>query len=302
VFYGSGWLLNDTTLVTAGHCVYSEQGYLRSVKIWIGFGSPKEYQDHREFRVGVCVATPVAWIQGESRHDVAFIKFWEPFTAAAPLPYMETPLRGKLCVTVAGYPEDSLPYMQKSSGMLDWNLKKSGFKLLYKHDTYGGNSGSPVLISKNDNSGFIAIGVHVRGGPYDHPGAKYSESGLVNHASIIGHGQNGNDFAALGCALLLYANDDKVSRAPPKSTETLNASPFRQRDILSRGEPYPPREESGFENVIKGFASKFGNLKSVAAALTVTVFIYGVHRQISGLCLVGVFLIFFFLNIFAGCF
>ncbi|OJZ80635.1 hypothetical protein ASPFODRAFT_223337 [Aspergillus luchuensis CBS 106.47] len=100
---GTGWLVRDDTLVTAGHCAFdwsqnNGKGFCRvtEVKAYIGYNGKRSIKDPNvQFRHGVQVVATEGWLQsGVNRHhDVAFIRLDRPFTNVTTLSKpTETPL------------------------------------------------------------------------------------------------------------------------------------------------------------------------------------------------------------------
>lgn len=184
----TGWLVRDDLVVTAGHvaCDWDHKlGLLKEIKCYIGYyGRDKTKNPHVQSRHGVTVAAPYEWLRGpNSVYDVAFIKLDKPFTDVTPFRFFNTPAKGTLTLGVVGYPGD-LKNGGKYGGermyemflRVPFNLADNKRKMLtYEIDTFGGNSGSPVL----KQNGMEAIGVHVLGG-------------TKNSASVIG--PLGNNF------------------------------------------------------------------------------------------------------------
>lgn len=85
---GTGWLVRDDTLVTAGHCAFDwsqndGKGFGRAieVKAYIGYNGKRSINDPDvQFRHGVQIVTTEGWLQsGVNRHhDVAFIRLDRP--------------------------------------------------------------------------------------------------------------------------------------------------------------------------------------------------------------------------------
>ncbi|KAM0335043.1 hypothetical protein ACHAQA_000077 [Verticillium albo-atrum] len=236
----SGWLIRDNLLVTAGHCAYDHAhglGRLLHVKAYIGYSGkesirpadpdPKENYQHIyseydvQFRTGNAVVTTESWLNDGSFEaaDLSFIQLSDPFTGIYPIKYSPTPATGKSKLGVVGFPGDLLnPDVERSDekGAVMWEMylkraepwdtsRTSGNPeglLQYTVDTYGGNSGSPVLLEKpTDPKNVTAIGVHVYGGS-------------KNSASVIG--ASGNVFEQYLEALDVYNGKvNKLVRREP---------------------------------------------------------------------------------------
>ncbi|KAH7136160.1 hypothetical protein B0J11DRAFT_611978 [Dendryphion nanum] len=197
----TGWLIENDLLVTAGHCAHdwsNNYGRLTHVKAYIGYTGKEAVKDSNQvqLRMGIRVASPESWLTRgatESRGDVSFIRVNKPFTGVIPFKYATTPLTGvNQRLGVVGYPGDLMKRSTGEKGALmyemflptNYTLDGSKNKMLqYTIDTFGGNSGSPVLRQGD----LISIGVHVLGGN-------------PNSASVIS-GKYGNSFDALRTAL-----------------------------------------------------------------------------------------------------
>jgi V8-like Glu-specific endopeptidase len=136
---GTGWVIDNETLVTAGHCVYNMQhGHVTAVEAVLGYG---ETTDGVESRRGECVVVHWGWYKTFSpRYDLAFIRVTLPFEKARPIPWMETPITAKdMQVGVVGFPGD-IPgrYMHQSECSITFNLAQSDSMLEYDLDTAGG--------------------------------------------------------------------------------------------------------------------------------------------------------------------
>lgn len=75
---GTGWLISKDIVVTAAHCLYdSNGGYLRSIKVYIGYEGPEETALERnscEMRLGTVATIPAEYIKtGHTVHDVGFV-------------------------------------------------------------------------------------------------------------------------------------------------------------------------------------------------------------------------------------
>ncbi|GAA89749.1 ATP synthase F1 [Aspergillus luchuensis IFO 4308] len=169
---GTGWLVRDDTLVTAGHCAFDwsqndGKGFGRAieVKAYIGYNGKRSINDPDvQFRHGVQIVTTEGWLQSGPT---------------------ETPLISKDIIGVVGYPGDMQmdgefgAQMYEEFKTVKWDRRKAANQMLeYRIDTYKGQSGSPVLVQ---NRPLTSIGAHVYGGAGN------------NSASPIG-GEYGNPY------------------------------------------------------------------------------------------------------------
>ncbi|KAJ2978385.1 hypothetical protein NUW58_g7515 [Xylaria curta] len=201
---GSGWLLDDSTIVTAGHCVYRIErssdrrmnyGLLRAVEIEVCIGYARggaSGSSNMESRKGKWVLTHHEWYDRQEKDcDIALIRLQDAFEHPRGFPHVnETPRRGENeTIYVVGYPIDIPPHlrqtmpedttghiMYESSRSVTWDLDNPDTGLTYRADTYAGNSGGPVL--RYNQEGILeVIGVHVSG----------DEGTGINSATTLGH-------------------------------------------------------------------------------------------------------------------
>ena len=127
---GTGWLINNDTIVTAGHCSYDwshNLGRLTHVKAYIGYHGKESIKDSKnyavQFRTGKRVAVSQGWLAGENNEprDVAFIQVDRPYTGVTPIKYQPTPLTGtKVVLGVVGYPGDLMNPKSKEKGAVSF--------------------------------------------------------------------------------------------------------------------------------------------------------------------------------------
>ncbi|KAJ4228996.1 hypothetical protein NW759_003717 [Fusarium solani] len=161
-YAGTGWLVDNKTIATAGHCVYHKNlGFLKSVDVTFGNETRNPTKLHGTHAV-------VHWcyytvLTGKS--DLGFIRLATSTrdSEALPLSYIQTPrvspAGGKLIAR--GYPtvSERPARMRSSECVANYDLAKTDWYLEYELDTDGGSSGCPVFDG-NDN----VVGIHVRTG------------------------------------------------------------------------------------------------------------------------------------------
>lgn len=153
-YIGTGWLVDSNKLYTAGHCVYSHKagGWAKSVIVVPGqVGSSRPYGSYKAVRF----ATTKDWEDRKSkRYDMGAIKLESNVSHND---YLQPSLSDVDNVTVCGYPQD------RDIGIFQYKMqdtvKKAKGRFFYYIDTFGGQSGSPLL--KNSS---VAIGIHNYGG------------------------------------------------------------------------------------------------------------------------------------------
>ena len=73
--HGTGWLIDEDLVVTAGHVIYDSNdkwGGLSSMKVYIGYNGNDTSE--REYRYGKFVAVPTEWLKdSNAKYDVGFV-------------------------------------------------------------------------------------------------------------------------------------------------------------------------------------------------------------------------------------
>ena len=147
---GTGWLLRDDLVVTAGHVVLSKLKkralYLNAYAGYHGLGSvcKPNVQKRQANRVVILKA----YYQNQSfLHDIAFVRLREPFENVQPFTHCDTPEQGSSSLGIVGYPADKDcndardvgPNMYEEFAHTSWDLHKSSTNLLqYEISTFGG--------------------------------------------------------------------------------------------------------------------------------------------------------------------
>jgi hypothetical protein len=109
---GTGWLIKDDLLVTAGHCSYDwkyKWGRATEVKAYIGYKGKNSVNDRNvQFRSVKQIVTTEGWLKarGARNFDVGFMQVDKPFTGITPFKFEETPATGDKVLGVVGYPGD----------------------------------------------------------------------------------------------------------------------------------------------------------------------------------------------------
>ncbi len=161
---GTGWLVGNRTIITAGHVVYihGRGGWAKSVEVIPG-------RNAADRPYGSCVATSLKSVKGWTKsrkrsHDYAAIILPKSCSYGKQLGYFGygNYSRGtlkNLTVNLSGYPGD------KPSGTQWWHARRvqtvTSRRLVYNIDTAGGQSGSPVWRIKDGKR--YAVGIHTNG-------------------------------------------------------------------------------------------------------------------------------------------
>ncbi|CZR64253.1 uncharacterized protein PAC_14151 [Phialocephala subalpina] len=102
---GTGTLVGETLVLTAGHCVYDRQLHrLVRAEAYLGYSD----KGHADVRCGQLVAFPSTYIDGDEDEDLAVIRLEKPFQEdVRPWELIYTPDQTKLKeIIVVGYPMD----------------------------------------------------------------------------------------------------------------------------------------------------------------------------------------------------
>lgn len=153
-YIGSGWLVSGNKLYTAGHCVYNSDsgGWKTSVIVIPGKSGPSE--PYGRYQATELMATR-GWLDdGSNRYDMGAIKLDRNVSHNSFFtPSLADPNSGNVC----GYPGD------RDQGLFQYEMRhtlnKNGGQFKYFIDTYGGQSGCPVIT--NNTTG---VGIHNYGG------------------------------------------------------------------------------------------------------------------------------------------
>lgn len=160
---GTGWLIREDLVVTAGHNVfsYSYGGQAQRVKCWIGYkGRQFASAEGVQYRQVLNVVTTDTWCSESSigsspeskrQYDVALLQVSAPFEGDVnPFGFIDTPtLTGDKTLTVVGYPGDQ--YITEEGAGKDYgaemyfhsakvpiNLDTTHGMITYDIDTFGG--------------------------------------------------------------------------------------------------------------------------------------------------------------------
>ena len=151
---GTGWLSHGNKLYTAGHCVYCHErgGWMTSIIVVPGqSGFSKPYRSYTATEL----LTTRGWRDENSRrYDMGAIKLASDVNHSD---FLVPTLSDTDTVTVCGYPGD------RDAGKFQYKMhdtvRKEGGRFFYNIDTFGGQSGSPLLRSSS-----ISMGIHNYGG------------------------------------------------------------------------------------------------------------------------------------------
>ena len=170
-FGGTGWLIDEKTVVTAAHNLYDKSTggvtrYAEVVFVTIGSsGTETEETDKAERLRGKSVAIHLGFYSKDpsshdawwKKHDMAAIKLGNPFRNSKCFEWRTTPLQEKdVTIEVVGYPGD-LPstadkglVMYKAQQCINIDLKRDRHQLTYQLDTAQGRKDDRIIVSETE--------------------------------------------------------------------------------------------------------------------------------------------------------
>jgi V8-like Glu-specific endopeptidase len=152
---GTGWLIEEDTVITAGHNLYNTKQNTHAIKVLVCVGYTKEQTTAPidvkcEYRWAKAAAVHWGWYKaGQERFDFAVIRLESPFKDIRKIPFKPTPLKTETAtkLRVLGYPGDLPVKANKMKGRIiyqsecpvpPYNLEMKGYQLEYRLDTAGG--------------------------------------------------------------------------------------------------------------------------------------------------------------------
>jgi glutamyl endopeptidase len=166
---GTGWFIGPKTLITAGHCVFSNYffgGWASTIELIPGLNGNGPNAQPYDCVMSTRFSSTDRWVENEDADfDIGCIHLdtdkgsevgWFAI-GALPSEELESYL-----VNISGYPADrgagTEQYFSKNRV-----LKVSERRLFYEVDTYGGQSGALVWIYEQEGAAPLAVGVHAYG-------------------------------------------------------------------------------------------------------------------------------------------
>ena len=168
---GTGWFIGPKTVLTAGHCVFSNYffgGWASTIEVIPGLNGQGATVGTRPYGAATSVrfSSVDRWTEHEDPDfDIGCIHLDEPLgnevgwfaVGALPPEDLESYL-----VNVSGYPADRGAGAEQYHGR-NRILRVSERRLFYEVDTYGGQSGAPVWICQEEDIQPLAVGIHAYG-------------------------------------------------------------------------------------------------------------------------------------------
>lgn len=166
-YVGTGWFIAPRTLVTAGHCVFSNRtgGWAKSIQVVPGMNGrnrPFGTASSATFR------SVSGWTQGaKPAFDYGAIILPKSAPLGDKVGYfgfsaLKSATLRNLLVNTSGYPADKSVGTQWYNGGRITNVQRNQFD--YMIDTFGGQSGSPVWKYSHSTGTRQVVGIHNYGG------------------------------------------------------------------------------------------------------------------------------------------
>jgi len=180
---GTGWLIDNNTVITAAHNLYnpSEKRHAIKVNVFVGYtGENTTALVRREGRQAQ--AAVVHWgyyATGQEHYDFAVLRLKSPFKDVRSIPFRATPsaTQHSTKLRVVGYPGDLPEDDEKLRGHImyrsqcriaAYNLEDDGYQLRYLLDTYKGSSMQYIAVLESDTNETRQLG---RPGPRSRRGS-----------------------------------------------------------------------------------------------------------------------------------
>lgn len=158
-FVGTGWLIKDNLVVTAGHCVFMHRqgGWAKQVRVFPGRNGQRITKQHMASQLH----TVVGWKdEMDTRYDYGCIRLTDPVVDGGEMGFrvLGTTELERKPLHVIGYPIDRSFTMCGQVRCLATAYERI---LVYDLDIYGGYSGAPTFIVEDNK--IYAVGIHTSG-------------------------------------------------------------------------------------------------------------------------------------------
>jgi len=168
---GTGWFIGPKTLLTAGHCVFSNHffgGWASTIEVipgLVGAGDPGVTRPFGSATSSRFSSVDLWTEKEDADFDIGCIHLDEPLgdevgwfsVGALPPERLASAL-----VNVSGYPGDRGGGAEQYHGR-NRVMQVTDRRVFYEVDTFGGQSGAPVWIHEEEGAPPIAVGVHAYG-------------------------------------------------------------------------------------------------------------------------------------------
>lgn len=160
--YGTGFLISERCIITAGHCVFADGNWAKEIRVIPGAkgeGEPYGSETSQVFK------SVKGWTVDEnSNFDHGAIILGTNNIAEEVGGYFGFKLlEDEKNAEVTGYPKDKRMTQWKSAGTI---VKRTKYRIYYDIDTLEGNSGSPIYI-RNGKTRKV-VGIHTDGSNPNH--------------------------------------------------------------------------------------------------------------------------------------
>jgi V8-like Glu-specific endopeptidase len=158
MYYGTGFFVSKRCIATAGHCVFDNGIWAKSVTVIPGAnieGYPTRWGKAKAIKL----RSVIGWVNNvDPEYDYGAVILPDDSLynkMQGIMGYAEYNSNFAINVELSGYPEDKSFEQYFATGKID---RVAANRLYYTLDTEHGQSGSPVFV--RDNGNCVAVGIH----------------------------------------------------------------------------------------------------------------------------------------------